>query len=275
MNRRAIGVFDSGLGGLTVLKEIIRHLPGENTIYLGDTARVPYGIRSPEVIVRYSFENTGFLMSREIKLLVIACNTASAISLEKIRESVDIDVIGVIGPGARAALRATKTGRVGVIGTETTIKSGAYARTMKSLDPGVEIFTQACPLFVPLVEEGWVDNQVALLTAEKYLHPLKKHDIDTLVLGCTHYPLLKKTISKVMGKKVILIDSGAETAREISGLLQEKGLLNPEGGSEREFYSTDAPQKFKFLGSRFLGPDALIQDVKLTEVWNEARWKKK
>jgi glutamate racemase len=272
-----IGVFDSGLGGLTVLKEIIRLMSAEGTIYLGDTARVPYGIRSPEVIIRYSMENTRFLMSRGIKLLVIACNTASAISLERLREGLDIPVVGVIEPGVRAAVRATRNRRIGVIGTETTIKSRAYARSIHSLDPEALVFSQPCPLFVPLVEEGWVDNEVALLAARNYLGYLKAEGIDTLVLGCTHYPLMKKVIAQVMGEDVVLIDSARETALEIKDLLASKALANDSGMEPaREFYATDAPEKFRSLGSRFLGAEAgYIQDAKLMEVWDEARWKKK
>ncbi|MDA8170097.1 MAG: glutamate racemase [Nitrospiraceae bacterium] len=276
-NNAPIGVFDSGLGGLTVLKEIIRNLPSEGTIYLGDTARVPYGIRSPEVVTRYSFENTRFLLSRGIKLLVIACNTASAISLEKLKQDVNIPVIGVIEPGARAALKATRNGRIGVIGTETTIRSGAYARVLASLQPEVSVFSRPCPLFVPLVEEGWVDNEVALLAAKRYLAGLVEEGIDTVVLGCTHYPLLKKTIAEVMGGAVALIDSANETAREIKEVLAGQSLLNGAANAPmREFYATDAPERFKLLGGRFLGPDAdYINNVKLMEVWDETRWTQK
>ena len=286
-----IGVFDSGLGGLTVLREIIARLPGESTIYLGDTARVPYGIRSPEVVTRYSFENMRFLLSRKIKLLVIACNTASAISLDALKKKSPVPVIGVIEPGARAAIGASRTGRVGVIGTETTIKSGAYRRVLERLSPGIKVFSRPCPLFVPLVEEGWVDNEIARLTAGNYLAGFRDDAIDCLLLGCTHYPLLKKTITEVMGESVTLIDSAYETAREIKNVLGESGRLRQAGlPPEREFYVTDSPERFRMLGSRFLpggrkgksGPGismnhdiSLIKEVKLMEVWNEAGWKKK
>ncbi|MDA8090577.1 MAG: glutamate racemase [Nitrospiraceae bacterium] len=288
-NNAPIGVFDSGLGGLTVLREIISELPQESTIYLGDTARVPYGIRSPEVVTKYSFENMRFLLSKGIKMLVIACNTASAISLEALKRESPVPVIGVIRPGAKAALKATRNGRIGVTGTETTIKSGAYARVLESLSPGVKVFSKACPLFVPLVEEGWVDNEVALLTAKNYLSGLAGDGIDTILLGCTHYPLLKKTIAAVMGESVTLIDSAKETAVEIRKLLEEKDFLrNASLGPEREFFVTDAPERFKKLGGRFLpgedtaktkkaGGQAIIQEVKLMEVWNEfsTGWQKK
>ncbi|MDA8326534.1 MAG: glutamate racemase [Nitrospiraceae bacterium] len=288
-NNAPIGVFDSGLGGLTVLREIILGLPGEATIYLGDTARVPYGIRSPEVVTRYSFENMKFLLSRGIKLLVIACNTASAISLEALRRDSPVPVIGVIEPGARAAVQASRTGSVGVIGTETTIKSDAYRRVLERYAPGIKVFSRACPLFVPLVEEGWVDDEVAFLTAGKYLSGFRQGGIDTLLLGCTHYPLLKKTIRRVLGDGVTLIDSARETAREIKKVLEENGLLRQTDlPPEREFYVTDAPERFKTLGGRFLhvagaaerfktpgGGLSLIKEVKLMEVWNEAGWQKK
>ena len=189
--QKAIGIFDSGIGGLTVLGAIVAKLPEENIIYLGDTARVPYGIRSPETVTRYSFENTDFLLAQEIKMLVIACNTASAISLEAVKEEFPLPVIGVLDPGARAAAAATKTRKVGVIGTEATIGSGAYEKAIMQIAPDIKVHSMPCPLFVPLAEEGWTDNDVAHLVAEKYLAPLRGRGIDTLVLGCTHYPLLK------------------------------------------------------------------------------------
>src|SRR4030042_3951049 len=189
---RPIGVFDSGIGGLTVLKEIVKEMPSEDTIYLGDTARVPYGIRSPEIVTRYSLENTKFLFSKDIEILVVACNTASSISLDAIKNSVSIPVIGVIEPGAKAAVRATSNKKIGVIGTEATVKSNSYTKAIKGIDRSIEVFSCSCPLFVPLVEEGWTEGEIASLTAKRYLDGLKGKGIDTLVLGCTHYPLLKK-----------------------------------------------------------------------------------
>jgi glutamate racemase len=248
-----IGIFDSGIGGLTVLKEIQTVLPAEDTIYLGDTARVPYGIRSPETVTRYSFENTKFLVSKGIKILVVACNTVSSVSLEAIKTSITIPVVGVIEPGAKAAVAATRHGRIGVIGTDATIKSSAYAKAIKTLDGSIEVFGLACPLFVPLVEEGWTDGVVAELTAERYLKDLAGKGIDTLVLGCTHYPLLKAVLSKVMGDGVDLIDSAIETAREIKSILGALSLLNSAGGELRRFYVTDSPEKFVQVGERFLG----------------------
>ncbi len=254
IKEQPIGVFDSGIGGLTVLKEILKALPYENTVYLGDTARVPYGIRSPETVLRYSFENTRFLISKNIKLLVIACNTSSAISLDAIKEMVNIPVIGVIEPGAKAAVKATRNKMVGVIGTEATIKSNSYTKAIKNLDKEISVTALACPLFVPLVEEGWTDGTIASLIAEKYLSNFKNSNIDTIVLGCTHYPLLKKVISNVMGSEVTLIDSAIETAGEIKKILKTSGLEKKKEGSPlREFFVTDSVEKFLNIGEKFLG----------------------
>lgn len=254
MNTNPVGVFDSGIGGLTVLKEIFNALPHESALYLGDTARVPYGIRSAETVMRYSYENTGFLVSRGIKLLIIACNTASAVSLEKIKESLSIPVIGVIEPGAKAAVRATKNKRVGVIGTEATINSNAYSRSIKAFDPDIEVIGLPCPLFVPLVEEGFTDNEIATMIANNYLRGLRDKDIDTLVLGCTHYPLLKGVISKVMGRDLALIDSAIETVRELKETLAKTGLENLSlDNITRRFYVTDSPERFIKVGEKFLG----------------------
>ncbi len=254
--QKAIGIFDSGVGGLTVLREIIATLPRENTIYLGDTARVPYGIRSADTVTRYSFENTSFLLSQEIKLLVIACNTASAISLNEVKKEYPLPVIGVLEPGARAAVAATRSRKVGVIGTEATIGSGAYEKAIRKLAPDVEVRSLPCPLFVSLAEEGWTDNDVAALVAEKYLSPLRGSGIDTLVLGCTHYPLLKTVITKALGSSIRLIDSATETAIEVAAVL-EKLKWTGNGEGLRRFYVTDAPSRFEKIGKRILGDDTL------------------
>jgi len=252
--RRPIGIFDSGIGGLTVLKEIFDKLPLENTIYLGDTARVPYGNRSPETVTRYSFENTRFLSSKDVKILVIACNTASSVSLNAVRSSFSVPVVGVIEPGAKAAVAATKKKKIGVIGTEATVRSSSYTRAIQAIDPSIEVSAIPCPLFVPLVEEGWTDGQITEMIAERYLAGMRDKDIDTLVLGCTHYPLLKQVLSKLMGDTVTLIDSAIETASEISTILDDQGLMNVPGQQVRhEFYVTDSPQKFLSVGERFLG----------------------
>jgi len=201
-NKGPIGIFDSGIGGLTVLKEIITALPDEDTLYLGDTARLPYGTKSEETVIKYSVENTRFLLKYNIKLLVVACNTASAVSLQVLRKQFSIPIVGVIEAGARAASRATKNGKVGIIGTETTVSSGAYTKAIREINSDIDTFGQSCPLFVPLVEEGWIDDDVTFTVAERYLGNLKDKGIDTLVLGCTHYPLLKGVIQKVMGDSV-------------------------------------------------------------------------
>ena len=254
MNNRPIGVFDSGIGGLTVLKEIFRKLPDEGTVYLGDTARVPYGIRSAETVTRYSFENMAFLVSVGIKVLVVACNTVSAVSLEEIKKRLSIPVIGVIEPGSRAAVKASRNKNIGVIGTEATINSGAYARVMRAMDTGIQVFSLPCPLFVPLAEEGLTDDAIAMMVAERYLRTLREKGIDTLVLGCTHYPLLKDVIGRVMGGGISLIDSATETAREIKETLTRNSIEGkPAREPLRKFYVTDAPERFLRVGERFLG----------------------
>jgi glutamate racemase len=264
---RPIGVFDSGIGGLTVLKEIIKELPAESTIYLGDTARVPYGIRSAETVIRYSFENTRFLSSRDIKLLVVACNTASAVSLDAIKNNISIPVIGVIEPGARAAARATKNKHIGVIGTEATVKSSSYTKAIKAIDEKIEVYGLSCPLFVPLVEEGWTQGPIATLVAGEYLGGMKEKGIDTVVLGCTHYPLLKQVIAGVLGEEVTLIDSAVETAREIKASLKVLGLSREETNSPcREFYVTDSPERFLKVGENFLGQK--IMHIERADVGN-------
>lgn len=253
---RPIGVFDSGIGGLTVLKEIARLLPGEDTVYLGDTARVPYGAKSKETIVRYSLEIADFLIRRNnIKLLVVACNTASAYALQTLRKKIEVPVIGVIEPGARSAVSATARKRVGVIGTEGTIRSNAYKAAIRRIDPGIKTFAIACPMFVPLAEEGWTDDEVTYLAAKKYLQGLKRRDIDALVLGCTHYPLLKKTIARVTGRSVRLIDSATATAKEVKEELKNLNLLNARRGKTAKhiFFATDSPERFIKIGKRFFG----------------------
>jgi len=255
MNDSPIGVFDSGIGGLTVLKEIIDLLPNEKTVYLGDTARVPYGTKSKETVIRYSLENSRFLIDRGVKLIVAACNTASAYAINELREAFDIPVIGVIKPGARAALSASSRGRIGVIGTEGTMGSHAYSRVINSIKSGTTVIEKACPLFVPLVEEGFITEEATALIAEKYLDELKGRDIDTLVLGCTHYPLLKEAISAVMGAGVRLIDSAESTAGEVKRLLEARGLAKSEGDNAREhrFFVTDSPGRFVRVGRIFFG----------------------
>ena len=252
--RSPIGVFDSGLGGLTVFKVLARRMPEESLIYFGDTAHVPYGSKSPEAIARYSSEVARLLAGRGIKLLVVACNTSSAWALPAIRRAVRIPVIGVIEPGARGALGVSRGGRIGIIGTEATVKSGAYDKAIRSLRRDARTVSAACPLFVPLVEEGWWRGGIVESVARKYLAPLKKARVDAVILGCTHYPYLKPVLSRVLGPRVRLIDSAEETARETQAVLSRLGLRAPRGGrGRREFYASDAPERFKRLARRMLG----------------------
>ncbi|MBI2485819.1 MAG: glutamate racemase [Deltaproteobacteria bacterium] len=260
INSSPIGIFDSGIGGLTVVREILKKLPRENLIYLGDTARVPYGTKSSKTVITYSQSNAGFLISKGIKLLVVACNTASAVALPSLRWDFEIPIIGVIEPGARKAVRATKTGKVGVIGTPSTIKSNAYKKAMESIAPEIKVYSKACPLFVPLAEEGWTDGEIAELTVKKYLGHFKESAMDVLILGCTHYPLLKPMIQKVMGEDITLVDSAEETALEIKGVLEENAISNKNSSiPQREFYLTDVSETFISIAGRFLGEE--IQQV--------------
>ncbi len=248
-----IGVFDSGIGGLTVFKALRNALPPhERLLYLGDTARVPYGTRSPETVVRYAREGARFLADRGIRALVVACNTMSAVALEHLERTMPFPVVGVIEPGAEAASRASRTGAIGVIGTGATIQSGAYARAIARHRPDARVTARACPLFVPLAEEGWVDNEVARFTAKAYLGGLR--GIDTLVLGCTHYPLLRKVIGETMGPEVTLVDSAEATAAAVRGRLADGARANPRGAAgEDHFFVTDSSDRFHDVGSRFLG----------------------
>jgi glutamate racemase len=258
---RAIGIFDSGIGGLTVMRALAKLLPDERLIYLGDTGRWPYGSKSADIVRRYSLENTAFLIDKGIKLLVVACNTSTAVALEALQQQVEIPVVGVIEPGARAAARATRNRKVGVIGTEATIRSGAYTRALRALREDLEIYTRACPLFVPLAEEGWTDNEIATRTAASYLTSLKQSGIDTLILGCTHYPLLRAVIRATMGRGVRLIDSGVATASVVAERLRERRLLRRGRGGQTSFFVTDAPERFVKVGVRFLGTqvDSAVQ----------------
>lgn len=253
MPKRAIGVFDSGVGGLTVLKEIVARLPGEELIYLGDTARVPYGTKSPRTVLRYALESAAFLVQQQVKLLVVACNTASSVALPALEEQFKLPVVGVIEPGARKAVAVSRNRRIGVIGTEGTIKSGAYARAIRELDSDIEVFSVPCPLFVPLAEEGWADHPVAHQVAAEYLTPLLDRGIDTLVLGCTHYPLLKATLHRVLGPEVALVDSAEETALSVAKRLGERDLHRSIPPAEPRFFVTDVPTRFEKVGGAFWG----------------------
>ena len=251
---RPIGVFDSGVGGLTVVRELVGLLPGEDIVYFGDTARVPYGTKSAETVVRFAREDLGFLTGRGVKLIVIACNTASSVALPLLADEEEIPVIGVLLPGARGAAAATGNGRIAVIGTTATVNSGAYEKALGDISDGFEIMSRPCPLFVSLAEEGWVDDEVALMIARRYLEPLTGFGADTLVLGCTHYPLLKGVISRVMGEGVVLVDSAKETAAEVEETLASAGLLSGRGsGGKIEVFLSDIPYRFRDIGERFLG----------------------
>lgn len=264
MNAAPLGVFDSGIGGLTVAHALFECLPHESVIYFGDTARVPYGPKSPETVRRYSGEILDFLVRRGVKMVVVACNTSTAHALDFLRSRSPVPVQGVIEPGARAAAAATRAGRIGVIGTVGTVASGAYERAIKGIRPEVTVVSRACPLFVPLVEEGWFDHPATELVAREYLQPLKDQGVDVLVLGCTHYPLLKPLLSRVMGPDVTLIDSAAETARTVRLELESRGLLAPPGAAgspAHHFVVSDDEPHFRRVGARFLGER--LQDVEL------------
>ena len=250
---RPIGIFDSGVGGLTVFSEVEKALPREEIVYFGDTARVPYGTKSKETVTRFSVENVEFLMRHDVKLVVVACNTASSLCLDFLKRCFRVPIIGVIEPGAKCAADATRTAIVGVVGTNATVSSGAYEKAIKRLNGRISVFSQACPLFVPLVEEGWTDNKVCRDAASVYLGPLKAKGIDTLILGCTHYPLLKDVIGRVMGKGVMLVDSAREVAKEAGLILDASGLRNGSAGKKRhKFFVSDEPKRFVKLGGRFL-----------------------
>jgi len=258
LSTKPIGVFDSGIGGLTVVKELNRLLPNERIIYFGDTGRVPYGNKSKETVIDYSLQIAYFLMKKKIKMLVVACNTASSVSLPTLKRHLHIPVIGVIEPGAKAAIENTRNNHIGVIGTLGTVKSNSYSRSIKKIRNNVKVFQLPCPLFVQLAEEGWNKNHIAQSVSDEYLHNFGKHKIDTMILGCTHYPILKDVIQKSLGRKVTLIDSGIETAKEVGRILSKSEMLNSHGQNERThsiFYVSDFPHKFKEVSQRFLGKE--------------------
>jgi len=257
----AIGVFDSGVGGLTVLQHLLKDLPNESFIYFGDTARLPYGEKSPEAILRYSMEGANFLYGKNIKMLVVACNTASAYALEKLQESFDIPVVGVIDPGAEHAVQVSLTGHIAVLGTKATIKSQAYQKTILQKNPTARVLPIACPLLVPLVEENYAEHPAAELIIRDYLKSLKEHQIDTILLGCTHYPLLKKLICKEAGEEVSVIDSADACAEKVRNILNAHKLNSTSLSYEHKYYVSDDPQKFQALGRSLLGIP--IRDVEL------------
>ena len=253
-SKKPIGVFDSGIGGLTVVHALLKRLPYENIVYFGDTARVPYGPKSPQVVRDYAKDDTEFLLSKNVKMIVIACNTVSAVALDVVQKLANIPVVGAIVPGANAAVAASKTKRIGIIGTVGTVSSNAYPNAIRQSDGKAQVFSRACPLFVPLVEEGWIDHKATAMIAKEYLFPLSVEKIDTLVLGCTHYPLLKNVISDALKGTVSLIDSGEAAAVEVERVLEENDMKNPSKEKPNlQFFVSDIPAKFSEIGERFLG----------------------
>ncbi len=256
---KPIGIFDSGVGGLTVAREVFNLLPKEDVVYFGDVGRYPYGGRSQEIITKFAVQDVAFLLEHEVKYVICACNTVSAVALDELTTNYKLPMIGVIHPGAHAAVKATTNGRIGVIGTNATISSNAYAKSIHAQNAELKVFSLACPLFVPLAEEGYIDKEATYLIARDYLQTMHDVEIDTLILGCTHYPLLKQVIADVMGSKVTLIDSGEETARVAYKALTESGLLNsrtsqtPSTSGEHKYFVSDVPEKFSQVATRFMG----------------------
>ena len=259
-HRAPIGVFDSGIGGLTVAREIMRNLPMEKIVYFGDSARLPYGNKSKETIVRFSRQIVRFLKTQDIKAIVIACNTATALAIDEVREEAGMPVLGVVEPGAREAVRATKNGRIGVIGTNATVREGAYTKAIHAIDPDVNVIASACPLLVPLVEAGWIHDRITDEVIMRYLDDLLEHDIDTLILGCTHYPLLRSEIRSLVGNAVTLINPAYETAKELGRLLDTEHLENdrvrdPDEPYPYRFFVSEDAEKFTDFANSILPID--------------------
>ncbi|UCH65311.1 MAG: glutamate racemase [Ignavibacterium sp.] len=260
-DKKPIGIFDSGIGGLTVAKRLSQTLPNENIIYFGDTARVPYGSKSNSTVIEYSIQDTNFLMSKDVKAIVVACNTASSVAIPELKKHYDIPIIGMIESGSVMAIEKSTNKRIGVIGTRATISNKAYSREINSIDPTVEVYEKACPLFVPLAEEGWTDHKATYEIVEEYLQELKELEIDTLVLGCTHYPILFSVIQEFMGENVTLIDSGIAAARVVKEEIKNTDLENEsDKNGVSEFYVSDIPTTFKKIAELFLGKP--IPDIK-------------
>ena len=266
MRDRGIGVFDSGVGGLTVVREIMRLLPEERIVYLGDTARLPYGSKSPKVVDKFSSQALRFLLKQDLKLIVIACNTVSALSLRKLRKSSPLPLIGVLESGAKRGIEVTRNGIIGVIGTKATIRSRAYPKLIRSLDPKVKVISRSCPLLVPLVEEGWSKSKITYQVASIYLKPLLRQNIDTLILGCTHYPLLKGIFQDIVGEKVVLVDSAQEVAKKVKELLRRRNIRKRGGSPEHTFYISDISRRFVHMGRQILGRELNnLREVNLEE----------
>jgi glutamate racemase len=252
--QKSIGVFDSGIGGLTVVRALMSRLPNENITYFGDTARVPYGNKSAEVVRTYAIEDTQFLISQHVKVIVVACNTASAVAIDALRHHFDIPIIGMINPGAVRATEVTRNGRIGVIGTLATVASQSYQKEILGRNKALSVVSKACPLFVPLAEEGWSEHRISQMVADEYLAPLRKESIDTLILGCTHYPILRTVIQRAVGHDVLLVDSGEAAAGEVAEVLASTGLMNESTALPNySFFVSDVPQRFRELGTIFLG----------------------
>lgn len=267
---KPIGVFDSGIGGLTVVKRLFSNLPKENIVYFGDTARVPYGSKSNSTVIEYSIQNTNFLLSKNVKAVIVACNTASSVAIDELRKKFDVPIIGMIEPGASLAVKSTSNGKIGVIGTRATISNKAYSVAIKRLNANIEVFEKACPLFVPLAEEGWINHAATYEIAEEYLKELREKNIDTLVLGCTHYPILSDIIQKVIGRNVKLIDSGIASSEIVRNELKRIGLeTNSAVPGQASFYVSDVPTTFKQVAELFLGQpvnDVIKVDIESTKI---------
>ena len=257
MDFRPIGIFDSGLGGLSAVKEIANILPNESIVYFGDTGRVPYGTKSNETIIKYASQDEAFLLSKGVKIIIAACGTVSSVA-RVTGENLGVPFLGVVEPSAQEAIKSTKNKKIGVIGTSATVKSGSYEKAIKSIDESVEVYSVACPLFVSIVEQGWIekDDEIALLTAKRYLKPLIDKGVDTLILGCTHFPLISGTIASVMGENVTLISSGGATAKAAAKLLKENDMLNDGKESFKEFYVSDSVEGFSSTAKLFLEQDS-------------------
>jgi len=264
MREKPIGIFDSGIGGLTVVKEILKVLPNESLIYLGDTARVPYGPRGKEVITKFALELTRFLLAKDIKFLVVACNTISAICLEEVKEVSPVPVLGVIDGAVKKAVSESRSKRIGVIGTRATVNSRVYEKAIKELGPAAEVFSKACPLFVPLAEEGLISHEATRIIAKEYLSEIIENGVDTLILGCTHYPILKEIIKETVGKGVSIVDSASPTSEELKRMLKDRDLLNTKGQSSYQFFVTDAPDRVQEVATEFLGSDLPGELIKIT-----------
>lgn len=259
-----VGVFDSGVGGLTVAREISRQLPDENIVYFGDTARVPYGSKSQNTIIRFSEQIIRFLKTKQVKAIVIACNTASALALDAVRDEFDIPIMGVVIPGARAAVEATKNRHVGVVGTDATVQSGMYTKVIREMAPDITVIEKACPLFVPLVEEGFKEHVVTKEIIEYYLESMKHTDIDAMILGCTHYPLIRSKIREYMGDRIQIVNPAYETAMDLKKMLEEQGMANDgttEQHSRYSFYVSDAAEKFRKFANTVMPFDVPTTNV--------------